>query len=177
MSQTPALHLCVSPSPFAAADNTSSTPAMLRLSGKGAPFSGEDGGGGDISMWGGAGHEKEQRCEGRAGAVVPGEERAGAVVPGRRREWFPGWDARPAGGHSDMSGPNFFSGRPQIQTLGLGLGAPAGDALSPGYPSVRKLLRSSPDAHPLFGLHPVPVRFVLCPACPHPGHGGGQNPS
>jgi hypothetical protein len=39
---------------------------------------------------------------------VPGEERAGAVVPGRRREWFLGWDARPAGGHSDMSGPNFF---------------------------------------------------------------------
>jgi hypothetical protein len=40
---------------------------------------------------------------------------------------FLGWDARPARGHSDLSGSNFF--RHKIQISGLGLGAPAKDAL------------------------------------------------
>jgi hypothetical protein len=91
-SQTPPLRLGASPSPFAAADSTSSTPAMLRLKGKGAPFSGEDGGGGDVSTWGGAWRR---------------QEREGATAPGQRCEWFPGPNARPVGGHSDLSGPKF----------------------------------------------------------------------
>jgi hypothetical protein len=56
---------------FAAADSMSSTPATLPLSVKVTPFSGEDGGGGDVSTWG-------EAWRGREGRRAPGRMVSGS---------------------------------------------------------------------------------------------------
>jgi hypothetical protein len=47
---------------------------------------------------------------GRARAWARAQARAGAAARGVKK--FLGRDARPAGGHSDLSGPNFFQAAP-----------------------------------------------------------------
>jgi hypothetical protein len=69
----------------------------------------------------GRGREPEPRAWAGVGVGVgvggsgrgSGSERGREQERGARAKRFPGRDARPAGGHSDVPGPNFFQAAPK----------------------------------------------------------------